>query len=73
MVEADLAPAQPALLVDRPFADQKESAALSKAAQKQDMEDAWRRVGHLTETFSQDECTNYFRNAGYASIKNDML
>jgi putative transposase len=40
-----------------------------RMAQKQDMEDAWRRVGHLTETFSQDECANYFRNAGYASIK----
>ena len=40
-----------------------------RMAQKQDMEDAWRRVGHLTKTFLQDECVNYFRNAGYNSIK----
>ena len=40
-----------------------------RMAQKRNMEDAWRHVGHLTRTFSQDECANYFRNAGYAPIK----
>ena len=35
-------------------------------AQKRDMEDAWRHVGHLCRTFSQDECQKYFTNAGYA-------
>jgi transposase len=31
------------------------------------IEDAWRHVGHLVGTFSEDECQNYFRNAGYVS------
>ena len=37
-----------------------------RRAQKRDMEDAWRHVGHLCRTFSQDECQKYFTNAGYA-------
>ena len=28
----------------------------------------YRRIGALTATFSPQECTNYFRHAGYASI-----
>ena len=40
-----------------------------RMAQKREMEDAWRHVGHLSATFSQDECARYFTNAGYASVK----
>ena len=40
-----------------------------RMAQKRDMEEAWRHVGHIVGTFTQDECANYFRNAGYASVK----
>lgn len=38
-----------------------------RRAQKRTIEDAWRHVGHLVGTFSEDECQNYFRNAGYVS------
>jgi transposase len=40
-----------------------------RMAQKRDMEDAWRHVGKLVGTFSEEETANYFRNAGYASVK----
>ena len=40
-----------------------------RIAQKREMEDAWRHVGHLCGTFSQKECANNFKNAGYASGK----
>ena len=39
-----------------------------RTAQKQNMEDVWRHVGHIAGTFSPNECANYFRNAGYASV-----
>ena len=39
-----------------------------RTAQKRNMEDAWRHVGHIAGTFSPNECANYFRNAGYASV-----
>lgn len=38
-------------------------------AQKRNREDAWRHVGHITGTFDPQECQNYFKNAGYASVK----
>ncbi|MBY5446610.1 IS630 family transposase, partial [Rhizobium leguminosarum] len=38
-------------------------------AQKRTSEDTWRHLGHLVETIKPDECENYFRNAGYASVK----
>lgn len=38
-----------------------------RMAQKRDIEDTWRYLGHLLGNFNEDECTNYFRNAGYAS------
>lgn len=31
------------------------------------VEATWRGIGQLLDTFSPDECANYFRNAGYAS------
>jgi len=38
---------------------------LRKAAERT-VEDTWRRIGTLLETFTPDECANYFENAGYA-------
>jgi len=39
---------------------------LRKAAERT-VEDTWRRIGALLHTFTDQECANYFRNAGYAS------
>ncbi len=41
-----------------------------RMAQKRTIEEAWRHVGHLISTIKPDECANYFKNAGYASVKN---
>ncbi|WP_417813568.1 transposase, partial [Thalassospira alkalitolerans] len=40
-----------------------------RTAQKRNLEDTWRQVGHITTTFSPDECARYFKNAGYVSVK----
>ena len=40
-----------------------------RSAQKRNIEDAWRHVGHLVGNFGKDECEFYFRNALYASFK----
>ena len=40
-----------------------------RRAQRRTVEDTWRQIGHLVQTFSPDECCNYFTNAGYASVK----
>ena len=37
-------------------------------AQERDHEATWRRVGKLIDLISIDECANYLRNAGYASV-----
>jgi transposase len=42
-------------------------ALLRKAAERT-VEATWRRIGALLQTFTPQECANYFRNAGYASI-----
>ena len=39
-----------------------------RLAQKRNAEDTWRHVGHLVATFKPNECNNFFKNAGYASI-----
>ncbi len=39
---------------------------LRKAAERT-VEATWKRIGALLRTFSPQECSNYFRNAGYAS------
>lgn len=31
------------------------------------IEETWRRIGDLLDRFTPNECTNYFRHAGYAS------
>jgi transposase len=40
-----------------------------RQAQKRTLEDTWRHIGHLAEAIEPSECSNYFANAGYASIK----
>ena len=40
---------------------------LRKAAERT-VEATWKRIGSLLGHFPPDECANYFRNAGYASI-----
>lgn len=40
-----------------------------RAAQKRSVEDVWRHVGRLVATIKPNECSNYFVNAGYASVK----
>ena len=40
-----------------------------RMAQKQTLEDTWKLVGRLVKTIKPQECRNYFKNAGYASIK----
>ena len=39
-----------------------------RMAQKRTPDDAWRYLGRLIQTIPASECTNYFKNAGYASI-----
>jgi transposase len=41
-------------------------ALLRKAAERT-VEATWKRIGTLLQAFTPQECTNYFRNAGYAS------
>jgi len=40
-----------------------------RVAQKRTIEDAWRHIGNLVTTMEPEECSNYFANAGYASVK----
>jgi transposase len=40
---------------------------LRKAAERT-VEATWKRIGVLLEAFTPQECANYFRNSGYASI-----
>ena len=40
-----------------------------RMAQKRELEEAWRHVGQIVGTFNDSECANYFKNAGYASVK----
>jgi transposase len=40
---------------------------LRKAAERT-VEATWKRIGALLQAFRPQECANYFRNAGYASI-----
>lgn len=39
-----------------------------RTAAERTKEDLWQRIGHLLESFRPDECSNYIRHAGYASI-----
>jgi transposase len=40
-----------------------------RMAQRRTVEDTWRQIGTLVATIEPGECTNYFLNAGYASVK----
>ena len=40
---------------------------LLRKAEERTTEAVWRRIGTLLNSFSPDECANYFRNAGYGS------
>ena len=40
-----------------------------RIAQKRTIDDACDHIGHLVTSVMSDECSNYFVNAGYASIK----
>ena len=40
---------------------------LLRKAGERTVENLWRKLGQLLETFQPHECANYFRNAGYAS------
>jgi transposase len=41
---------------------------LMRTASERTTEAVWKRIGSLLESFSPQECANYLRNAGYASI-----
>ena len=41
---------------------------LLRKAEERTIEATWRRIGELLDHFQPDECANYIRNAGYASI-----
>lgn len=41
--------------------------ALLRGAAERSVEALWTRIGQLLDAFSAEECTNYFRHAGYAS------
>ena len=41
---------------------------LLRKADERTVEDTWQRIGNLLDCFTQDECANYIRNSGYASI-----
>ena len=40
-----------------------------RAAQRRTIEDVWRHLASLLASIEAHECSNYFANAGYASIK----
>lgn len=40
-----------------------------RMAQKRSKEEVWKQVGTLIEMVPPEECQNYFKNAGYGSIK----
>ena len=40
-----------------------------RTAQKRTIEDTWHHVGALVAQLKPNECSNYFANAGYASVK----
>jgi transposase len=41
--------------------------ALRRKAAERSIEDLWTRIGKLLDTFSPEECTNYFRHDGYSA------
>ena len=41
---------------------------LLRKAKERTVEAAWKRIGSLLTEFTKAECSNYFTNAGYASV-----
>jgi transposase len=41
---------------------------LLRKANERSVEATWKRIGSLLNAFTPDECANYLRNSGYASI-----
>lgn len=41
---------------------------LMRDAAPRTIEATWRKVGDLVDIFAQDECANYLKNSGYASV-----
>ena len=41
---------------------------LLRKAEERTIEGVWRRIGRLLKLFTPQECSNYLRNAGYASM-----
>lgn len=41
---------------------------LLRKANERSVEATWKRIGSLLDHFSTDECANYLRNSGYASV-----
>ena len=41
---------------------------LLRKAEERTIEGVWKTIGSLLECFTPAECSNYFRNSGYASI-----
>jgi transposase len=61
-----------AALLTRPQPDRAAFAKIKhwmRAAQKRTVDELWRYIGGLVSTIQARECSNYFANAGYASIK----
>ncbi len=44
-----------------------------RIARKRKIEEAWRYVGKLVGSISQEKCSNYIQNVGYDSVKNDRI
>jgi transposase len=44
------------------------SKTLLRRAAERTVEATWRCIGELLQAFTLQECANYFRGAGYASI-----
>ena len=40
-----------------------------RVAQKRSINEVWQQVAKVLHEISNEECANYFRNAGYASVK----
>ena len=40
--------------------------ALLRQAAERSVDDLWARIGETLDYFTADECSNYFKHAGYA-------
>jgi len=47
--------------------------ALIRNAAARTYDEQWQAVGHVCNLFNDEECCNFFRTAGYKTIKRDTL